>query len=75
MILPPNNENVSAWRDPQRAIDSADFDAKFIEYDREKRARFFNDRYEKPKLLTSSEKREALTESENKENTGLGMHY
>lgn len=52
MTLPINNTNVSAWRDDSRAIDTADFDPKFIEYDRERRKKFFLDRYEKPKELT-----------------------
>jgi hypothetical protein len=54
MTLPITNENVSNWRDPQRAIDTADFDPKFIEYDRERNTRFFNDRYQQPLALTSS---------------------
>jgi len=58
MQLPPTNANVSAWRDDPRAIDSADFDPKFIEYDRERRREFFNSRYEKPRELTSSFKRD-----------------
>jgi hypothetical protein len=50
MTLPINNSNVSQWRDDQRAIDGigADFDPKFIEYDRERRKKFFLERYEKP---------------------------
>jgi len=34
------------------AIENADFDPKLIEYDREKRKKFFVERYEKPKALT-----------------------
>ena len=52
MTLPINNANVSLWRDDQRAIDTADFDPKFIDYDRERRQKYFLDRYEKPKELT-----------------------
>lgn len=52
MTLPINNANVSAWRDDPLATDSADFDPKFIEYDRERRKKFFLERYEKPKELT-----------------------
>jgi hypothetical protein len=50
MQLPINNANVSQWRDDQRAIDGigADFDPKQIEHDRERRKRFFNERFEKP---------------------------
>ena len=50
MQLPINNANVSKWRDDQRAIDGmgADFDPQFIEYDRERRKKFFLERYEKP---------------------------
>jgi hypothetical protein len=50
MTLPITNTNVSAWRDEQRAIDGigADFDPKFIEYDRERRKKYFLERYEKP---------------------------
>jgi hypothetical protein len=54
MQLPINNTNVSNWRDEQRAIDGigADFDPQFIEYDRERRKKFFLERYEKPTELT-----------------------
>ena len=51
MKLPINNTNVSEWRDDARAIDSADFDPKFLEYDREKKRKFYLERYEKPKEL------------------------
>lgn len=37
MQLPITNANVSAWRDEPLVTDSADFDAKFIEFDRERR--------------------------------------
>lgn len=50
--LPFNNQNATAWRDEARAIDSADFDPDFLQIDREKRARFFLERYEKPRELT-----------------------
>ena len=52
MTLPITNANVSAWRDDRRDIDSADFDPQLIEYDRERRKKFFLERYEKPKELT-----------------------
>jgi hypothetical protein len=51
MQLPVTNKNVSAWRDESRAIDSADFDPAFLEYDRERRKKYFLERYEKPKEL------------------------
>jgi hypothetical protein len=51
MTLPITNANVSAWRDDRRAIDSADFDPQLIEYDRERRKKYFLDRYEKPKEI------------------------
>ena len=50
-ILPITNANVSKWRDDTRAIDNADFDPQLIEYDRERRKKFFLERYEKPKEL------------------------
>lgn len=53
MQLPISNTNVSKWRDDEQAIDTADFDPKFIEYDRERRTKFFLERYEKPKELAS----------------------
>ena len=52
MQLPFNNQNATAWRDEAKAIDSADFDPDFLQIDREKRKRFFIERYEKPKELT-----------------------
>jgi hypothetical protein len=67
MILPITNANVSQWRDPPRAIDSADFDFKMLEYDRERQKRFFNNRYEKNRQLTSSFKREELLEADIKD--------
>ncbi len=51
MQLPATNANVSAWRDDARAIDTADFDPKFLQYDRERRKKHFLERYEKPKEL------------------------
>ena len=51
MTLPITNANVAAWRDDRRAIDSADFDPQLIEYDRERRKKYFLERYEKPKEL------------------------
>ena len=54
MQLPINNTNVAMWRDDQKATDGlgADFDPKFIEYDRERRKKYFLERYEKPQELT-----------------------
>lgn len=51
MTLPITNANVSAWRDDARAIDTADFDPQFIEYDRERRKKYFLERYEKPREI------------------------
>ena len=51
MTLPINNTNVSSWRDDSLASDTADFDPKFIEYDRERRKKFFLERYERSKEL------------------------
>jgi len=52
MKLPFNNENATAWRDEPKAIDSADFDPDFLSLDREKKKRYFLERYEKPKELS-----------------------
>lgn len=52
MQLPFNNANATAWRDDAKAIDSADFDPEFLAIDRERRQRFFLERFEKPKELT-----------------------
>ena len=46
-----NNENTRAWRDEPLATDSADFDPDFLQIDREKRRKFFIERYEQPKQL------------------------
>lgn len=52
MTLPVNNTNVSNWRDEQRAIDTGhDFDPQFLEYDRERRKKYYLERYDKPKEL------------------------
>ena len=52
MTLPPTNENVSKWRDAESVTETgADFDPQFLEYDRERRKKFFMERYEKPKEL------------------------
>jgi hypothetical protein len=52
MTLPVTNTNVSAWRDDQRAIDTGhDFDPQFLEYDRERRKKYYLERYDKPKEL------------------------
>ena len=51
MQLPVTNANVYEWRDDQRAMDSADFDPQLLDYDRERRKKFFLERYEKPKEL------------------------
>ena len=53
MQLPITNQNVYAWRDDERAIDTADFDPKLIEYDREKRKQYFIERFEKPHELSA----------------------
>ena len=53
MTLPFNNENAAAWRDEPLAINSADFDPEFLQIDRERSKKFFLERYEKPKELTS----------------------
>ena len=53
MTLPVNNTNVSAWRDDQSAIETGhDFDPQFLEYDRERRKRYYLERYDKPKELS-----------------------
>ena len=54
MQLPVTNANVYKWRDEPRAVDTADFDPKFIEYDRERRRKFFDSRYEKPRQIAAS---------------------
>jgi len=46
-----DNENTRAWRDEPLPTDSADFDPDFLQIDREKRAKFFIERYEQPKQL------------------------
>lgn len=51
MALPISNANAIKWRDEQLAIDTADFDPKLINYDREKKKKNFIERYEKPKEL------------------------
>jgi len=52
MQLPFNNENAAAWRDEPLAISSADFDPEFLQIDRDRKKKFFIERYEKPKELT-----------------------
>ena len=52
MQLPFNNANVTAWRDEPLAVESADFDPEFLQIDRERKKKFFIERYEKPKELT-----------------------
>lgn len=52
MTVPFNNVNVSAWRDEPNAIDSADFDSEFLEIDRQRRKKYFIERFEKSKELT-----------------------
>jgi len=53
MQLPITNANVYKWRDDDPVTETGhDFDPKFIEYDRERRKKFYLDRYEKPKELT-----------------------
>ena len=51
MQVPFNNANVTAWRDEARATDSADFDPDFLQIDRQRRKKFFIERYEKPREL------------------------
>ena len=51
MQLPINNENVRAWRDDAKADESADFDPEFLLVDRERRKKFFIERYETPLQL------------------------
>jgi len=52
MTLPISNQNVSEWRDKRRAIDSADFNAKLIEFEQKRDQNYFVKRFEKPKELT-----------------------
>jgi len=52
MQLPFNNHNATQWRDERKANESADFDPESIKLDREKRKRFFIERFEKPRELT-----------------------
>lgn len=51
MTLPISNSNVSQWRDKRRAIDTADFNAKLIEFEKNRSENFFMKRYERPKEL------------------------
>ncbi len=51
MQLPFNDENAKQWRDEPSATDSADFDPDFLSIDRERRKKFFIERYEQPKQL------------------------
>ena len=44
-----NNENTRQWRDDPKPTDSADFDPEMLQIDREKRAKYFIERYEAPK--------------------------
>lgn len=46
MKLPFTNENVTAWRDEPLAIESADFNPKSLQLDRERRRTFFIERYQ-----------------------------
>lgn len=48
MQLPFNNENVRAWRDEPDAIDSADFDPENLLVSKDRRKRFFIERFEQP---------------------------
>lgn len=52
MQLPFNNYNATQWRDERKAVESADFDPQNIKLDREKRKRYFIERFEKTKQLT-----------------------
>ena len=51
MQLPFNDENARQWRDEAKATDDADFDPDFLSIDRERRKKFFIERYEQPKML------------------------
>lgn len=51
MQLPFNNANVRAWRDDAKADESADFDPEFLLVDRERRKKFFIERFESPLQL------------------------
>lgn len=51
MQLPINNANVSEWRDKRRAIDSADFNSKLIEFEQNRHQNYFMKRFERPKRL------------------------
>ena len=50
-VGPVNNENTRQWRDKPPFSDSADFDPDFLQIDREKRRKYFIERYEQPKQL------------------------
>lgn len=52
MQLPFNNENVERWRDEPNFHDSADFDPQAVLEAKEKRSKFYLERFEKPKELT-----------------------
>lgn len=52
MQLPFNNYNATQWRDERKANESADFDPEHIKLDREKRKKFFLERFDRPKELT-----------------------
>lgn len=51
MTLPITNENVSDWRDKKRAVDTADFNAKLIEFEKKREQNYFMKRYERPKQI------------------------
>lgn len=46
-----DNENTRQWRDDPKPTDSADFDPDFLQIDREKRKKYFLERYESPKQI------------------------
>ena len=47
-----NNENTRKWRDDPLYTDTgADFDPDFLQIDREKRHKYFIERYQEPKQL------------------------
>lgn len=52
MQLPFNNQNVRAWRDDPMAADSADFDPELLLVDKERRKKFFIERFQAPVALT-----------------------
>lgn len=52
MSMPISNANASQWRDKKRAIDTADFNAKLIEFEQKRHENYFLKRYERPKEIS-----------------------